>query len=253
MKARACLLAALVAAPGAAIAAATTTEVTPEQLLSAVDQMTPDQAYTLYETLEAKLWQPLPQGFFSRMSFLVDVYAASLDDPGVPALDLSAGDLDLDEAGGTSARILWQLFHPRFRLGLAVDAWQAEDSDLRSAGYSRAELTGGSVALVANHQFVREPSWLLWGELAAGAAGAELEVVDTPAGQPTTMHEFDAGYPYLDLGAGIGWRFNPVLGLFATGAWRLADDAEWEEGSRETNLTLDATGYRFGVGLSINF
>ena len=39
-----------------------------QDLLNAEDKMTPEEAQLFRQKLESKNWQPLPEGFFTRMS-----------------------------------------------------------------------------------------------------------------------------------------------------------------------------------------
>jgi hypothetical protein len=228
-------------------------EVTPDEVIGAVDKMTPAQANQFSQKLESKLWKPVPEGFFSRMAVDFGVSAGTLDETGVSDLRLSGGDMDVDSVGGFDIGIFWRVFDPRFRLGLRLGSWGAEDSNLELPGYSRVELYGGTVAVAANMQWVRKPNWLLWTEVAAGSGAVELDIVNTPTGQATTWRTYDGEYALLDLQAGVAWRLNPILSLFASGGYRFAESVDLEEGGVETGLDFDGSGGYGRIALGVNF
>ncbi len=227
--------------------------VTPQDVLDAVDRMTPEQVVELYQKLDARLWRPIPAGFFTRLGADVALSATSIDSVDLPALRLSAGDLDLEQAGGADFGLLWRVSAQRLRVGLRLSSIAARDSDLEATGYSRAELAAGAVALAINHQWIRTAHWLVWTEAAPGWAAVRLETIDTPAGGPTTLREFDGAYAQLVLQAGVALRFNPALALSLAAGYRFCDSVELEEGGRKSGLELDASGWVTRLGLAVNF
>jgi hypothetical protein len=228
-------------------------EVSPADLIQAVDQMSPEQAHELQQKLEAKLWEPVPQGFFTRMAVDIGVSYSSLDRVDLAPLSLSSGRLDVDEVSGMDVSLLWRLFSERFRFGLRFGSWAARDSDFGEAGYSRADVVGGNLSLVANYQWIRSDSWLVWTEVAPGAGSIAVETVDTPADQSTTLRSFDGSFGLLDLQAGASWRFNRVLCLFLSGGYRFAESLDLDEGGRATTVEVDARGPVGRFGLGVNF
>ena len=225
----------------------------PDDLLRAVDQMSPEQAHQLQQKLEAKLWDPVPQGFFTEMAVDIGVGYSSLDKVDLASLSLSSDGLEIDEVSGIDLSLLWRLFGDRFRFGLRLGSRTARDSAFPRAGYSRAELAGGGLSLVTNYQWIRSDSWLLWTEVAPGVGSIEIETVDTPAGQSTTLRSFDGSYGFVDVQAGASWRVNRVLSLFLSGGHRFAESMNLDEGGRTTALKVDASGFAGRAGLGINF
>ncbi len=227
--------------------------VTPEEVLQAVDQMTPEQVHTLQRKLEGKMWKPIPEGFFTRMAVDVAASTHALDTVDLSGVALSGGQANVNGAGGMELGILWRVAGERLRLGLRFGSWGGNEANLGGGGYSRASVAGGHVSLAANYQLVRSPSWLVWTEAAPGAGGVTVETVNTPAGQPTTLREFEGGFGQLDLRAGAGWRFNPVLMLFLSGGYRFAESIELDEGGQSTDVKFDASGLSGQLGLGVNF
>jgi hypothetical protein len=227
-------------------------EVTSQDLLNAVDKMTPSEADAFSRKLESKLWRPVPEGFFSRLAVDVGVSGGTLESLDMSSVTRSGGELDLDSVGGAEAGLLWRAFNPQLRLGLRMEAWTTSDSDLEPSGYSRADLEGGSVLLVANYQWVRRDTWLLWTEVGAGGGSAQLDTIDTPAGQATTLRSFDKTYNVVALQGGLSWRFNPVMSLFGAGGYQFAESVDFEEGGEDSAVELDASGpfARFGLGFN---
>jgi hypothetical protein len=226
--------------------------VTPDELIKAVDQMTPEQVNELQTKLEAKMWKPVPQGFFTRMSVDVGMSFSSLDTVDLGSVALSGGDMDVDQVGGLDLGLLWRVGEgDRLRLGLRFGGWEALDSNLGGAGYSSAEVTGGYMAFAANYQWVRTPSCLVWTEIAPGSVA--IDIVDTPTGQPTTLRSFDGEYGQVDLQAGFSWRFNPVMTLFLSGGYRFAESVDLEEGGKTRDAEFDASGFVGKFGLGINY
>jgi hypothetical protein len=242
------VLALLAGAAGAARA-----ELTPEELLQTVDRMNPDQVLALSKKLEARFWEPIPSGFFMRMALDLGVSAGPIDSTGVEDLSLSGGAMDLEDVGGVDVGLLWRFNNPRYKLGLRFGSFMAEDSNLRETGYSRAELTGGHVTIPLNVQWVRCPRWMLWTEAAVGVGNAQLDTVDTPAGEATTMRRFDGDYVLADVQAGVSVRLNPAISLFLSGGYRFAESVKLEEGGRETGHELDMSGGFGRVGVGFNF
>jgi hypothetical protein len=238
----------MIAASGAAFA-----EMTPDEMIGAVDKMTPQQAHDFSQKLEAKLWQPVPEGFFSRMAVDVAFSGGDLSDSGMSGMTLSGDELDVDSYGGMDVGLFWRIFDPRLRLGLRMGSWAASDSDLGPAGYSRVELLGSTLTVAAHVQWVREPTWSLWTEVGPGVGSVQLDTVNTPAGQATTLRTFDGDYALLDLQAGASWRFNPILTLFAAGGYRFAESIDLDEGGDETAFEFDGSGAFVRFGLGVNF
>lgn len=228
-------------------------EVTPEELLNAVDQMSSEQAYEFAMKLESKVWEPVPEGFFSRLAVGLSITASEFDDVDLAGLQLSGGTLDLESVAGTELSMLWRTFNPRLRMGLRVGSFLSEDSDLNAQGYSQADLTGAYGAFVVNYQWVRRERWLVWSEVATGAAGMRLETVNTPAGQPTTLRILDGDFWLLDARAGVSWRFNRILSLFFSGGYNFSEEADLEEGGRSTPWSIDPAGASGQFGLGVNY
>ncbi len=226
--------------------------VSPEDLLAAFDQMTPEQVYELEQKLEAKLWQPIPEGFFTRMAIEFGGSYAELDTVDLSSVTLSGGNMDVSEAAGPSFGLFWRMRNERFRLGLRADAWSATDSNLSDEGYSRADLDGGTISLAAQYQWIRSDRWLMWTELAPGIGFVVLDTVDTPAGQATTLRRFDGTFTHVSVQGGVAWRMNPVLSLMVSGGYRFAESVTLDEGGRSTRVDVDPSGFssRFGIGLN---
>lgn len=236
-----------------AAATASAAEMTADELLGAVDQMTPEQAQAFSQKLEAKLWQPVPEGFFSRMAVDMNVGGGELDKVDVGSVALSGGELDVESVDTFDVGLLWRAFSPRLHLGLRMESWMASDSNLGPGGYSRVEVEGGGVTLVANYQLVRNDAWLVWAELGGGGGGVMVDTVDTPAGEATTLRSFDQDFGMGDARLGAAWRFNRALCLQVSGGYRFAESVELDEGGSETPVTVDASGPSGRIGLGVNF
>ena len=227
--------------------------VSPDELIRTVDQMSPEQAQEFRQKLEAKLWTPVPMGFFRRMAIDFGGSSSSLDTVDLQSLSLSGGRMEVDRASGGDIGLLWRVFNERFRLGLRSSSWVATDANLGKGGYSRVDLSGGSLSLAANYQWVRSEACLLWTELASGSGRIAIETVDTPNGQPTTLRFFDGSFGQLDIQAGASWRFNPVLTLFMSGGYRFAESVDLDEGGITRPVKFDASGFLGRFGLGVNF
>jgi hypothetical protein len=229
-------------------------QLTPDDLIKAVDQMTPAQVNEFQQKLDAKLWKPVPEGFFTRMSADVGVSGSSLDTVDLGSLTLSGGKMDVESVSGVDLGLLWRVGDgDRFRLGVRFGGWGAIDSNLAEAGYSRAELTGGYLKLAANYQLIRSKSCLVWAEIAPGAGSVTMDTVDTPTGQPSTLRSFDGSFGQVDFQAGASWRFNPILSLFLSGGYRWAESVDLEEGGKTRDAEFDASGFVGKFGLGVNY
>jgi len=228
-------------------------EISSEDLIDAVDQMTPEEAHDFTQKLEAKLWKPVPEGFFSRMAVALDVGISSFDEVDLSTVAMTAGEMDVDTVSGTAVTILWRLLNERARGGIRFGSWLSEDSDLGPAGYSRAEIQEGHVSVALNYQWIRTDRWLLWTETNLGAGSISLETIDTPTGDSTTLRSFDGEFWLVDLRTGGSLRLNPVLSMFVSWGYCLAEDVDLEEGGSETPVSVDVSGYSGQLGLGINF
>jgi hypothetical protein len=229
-------------------------QVTPDDLIRAVDQMTPDQVNELQQKLDAKQWKPIPEGFFTRMSIDLGVSYSSLDTVDLGSLAMSGGDMDVENVSGLDLGLLWRVGEgDRFRLGVRLGGWGAIDSNLAEAGYSRVELVGGYLALAANYQLIRSKSCLVWTEIAPGAGSVTIDTLNTPTGQPSTLRSFDGSFGQVDFQAGASWRFNPIMTLFMSGGYRLAESVDLEEGGRTRDAEFDASGFVGKFGLGVNY
>lgn len=229
-------------------------ETTPEDILRAVDQMTPEQAHELQRKIAKRQWDPVPGGFFDRLAIRGSFNVQSVKDIDLAALNLSSGnDLDLDVMGGGEFTVLWQLFSDRFRTGFKGAALYAEDSDISTAGYSRVELNQNAAALVANYQLVRADKFLWWTEAGLGGGSITMEVLDTPSGGSSTLLEYEKDYGLAELSTGIEWRFNSELSLNVHVGYQFAEEIELEQAGQKTALSIDPSGVKGGLGLSYNF
>lgn len=228
-------------------------ETSPQDLLSAVDKMTPDEAQLFYQKLEAKFWKPLPEGFFTKMGVSVAAEVSGLAKVSPGSQSTLGSKLDLSRAGGGEVSLLWQMLDPKLRLGVAFSSLLASDSKLEEGSYARSDLMAGMGALVAHYQLVREAHWQLFTQASIGVGGVRLDTLDTPKGLATTIHSYDASFPWLQLQAGIAWRPNPVLILFAGGGYRFAGRATLSEGGDTDHGKLDVSGATGRFGLGFNF
>ena len=232
---------------------AVSAEVTPEQLIGAVDQMTPEQAYELQQKLRAKSRKPAPPACFSRMAVSMGGSWSSLDTVDLSSVTLSGGDMDIEDVGGGDFSVLWRVFCDRTRVGVRFSSWEASDSNMRDSGYSSAKLTGSNVSLITNCQWIRSESWRVWTELNVGIASIDLETIDTPAGEPTTLRRFDEDFTVADLEVGASHQLNSVLSIYVSGGYRFAESVDLEEGGRDSAVELDASGAIARVGVGLNF
>lgn len=229
-------------------------ETTPEDILRAVDQMTPAQAHELQKKLVERQWDPVPGGFFERLAIRGSMNVQSLKDVDLSSLNLSSGnDLKLDVVAGSEVAILWQGFNEKFRAGFKFSRLYAEDSDISNAGYSRVEMTQNTAALVANYQLLRADKFLWWSEAALGGGRIDMDVLDTPAGSPSTLSKYDKSYGIGELTTGIDWRFNSELSLNVYVGYQFSKEIELDQADRATNITIDPSGVKGGFGLSYNF
>ncbi|MCE9616249.1 MAG: hypothetical protein K8T26_18405 [Lentisphaerae bacterium] len=235
----------------ASVAAAA--DVSSEDLLKAVDQMSPEQAHAFSQKLEAKLWKPVPEGFFGRMAVDLGVTGSQLDKVNLNGVSQSGGERDVESASGMDIGLLWRAYSPRLRLGVRLESWAATDDNLGAGGYTRVDLQGGGLLAVINYQWVRSDHWLVWTEVGGGGGGVALDTVDTPVGQATTLRSFDGTYGMGSAQAGAAWRLNRAIALFASGGYRLAESVELDEGGQDTAVEVDASGPSGRVGLGVNF
>lgn len=248
------LVAGLLVCGGAArVSAADSGAVTAEDLIKAVDGMTPEQAYEFQNKLEASSFKPVPKGFFSRLTLEVGSGGSEFDRVDLNGVTLSAGSLDVEEVDGQSMGVAWKFFDDRLRVGFAGAEWRAEDSRLTDGTYSRVELRATDFTVTVAGQWISTRHFLLWTKLGAGAGSVDLDIVDTPAGSGSTVRRLDADFPVLDVEVGAAWRFNRIFSLGVTGGYRFCDEVHFEEGGEEIDATIDPSGYIARFGLNVNF
>jgi len=228
-------------------------ETSAQDLLNAVDKMTPDEALLFQQKLEAKLWKPLPEGFFTRMSITFSAEGSGLARVSPGSQSKLAGQLDMNRASGGEFTILWNVCDPKLRLGVELGSLLASDSKLEDGSYARSDLQGGLAGLVVNYQLVRQSTWDLFTQATVGVGGARLDTLDTPKGQATTIHSYDTSFPWAQVQAGLAWRPNPVLTLFASGGYRFAGRADLSEGGDDHHGKLDVSGATGRIGIGFNF
>jgi hypothetical protein len=227
-------------------------EVGAQDLLNAVDKMTPDEAQLFYQKLESKFWKPLPEGFFTRMSVSIAAEGSGIAKVRPDNLSQTGAKLDMNRAGGGQVTILWNVCDPKLRLGVEFGSLLASDSKLEDDNYARMDLQSGLGALVVNYQLVKRPHWYLFTQATVGVGGARLETLDTPKGQASTMRSYDASFTWAQLQAGAAWRPNPVLTLFLSGGYLFAERVDLKEGGDEHHGQLDLSGASGRLGLAFN-
>lgn len=230
-----------------------TAQVTPEQVIDAIGQMTPEQVDELNKKLAANYWEPIPEGFFSRFAFRIDATYNQFDDLQAGDLDLANGDLDIDDAGGMEIALLWQVVVPELHIGLKFGGSSDRDATSSAGGYSRIEMTDAYWAFLVNYQLVRQQHFILWLEGSGGFGSTSLETLNTPAGGASTFREFDGDYGMGDIRLGASWRFNPIISLHAAAGYRFAGEVDFEEGDRDTLLSMDPSGFVGTMGLGFSY
>ncbi|MCX7010613.1 MAG: hypothetical protein NTY53_25775, partial [Kiritimatiellaeota bacterium] len=211
------------------------------------------EAQLFYQKLESKFWQPLPEGFFTRMSVSIAAEVSGLAKVSPGSQSATAGKLDMNRARGGEFTLLWNICDPKLRLGFEMSSLLASDSKLEDGSYARSDLLGGLGGLVINYQLVRQDSWNLFTQATVGVGGARLDTLDTPKGQATTIHSYDTSFPWAQLQAGLAWRPNSVLTFFASGGYRFAGRADLSEGGDDQHGKLDVSGATCRFGLGFNF
>jgi hypothetical protein len=227
--------------------------VSPEDVLEAVEAMSPEQVEVLLKKLDAKLWEPVPESIFTRLSVLVAGSLHQFETVDLAPLGLTASGVDLSDADGAEVALFWQVIDPGLRIGIRMAGWEVWDSSSTVNGYSRAELQGGSLCIAASYFVLRDPSWQAWVDIAVGGAAVVVETLDTPAGQPSTIRELDNEFTVGEVGAGVAWRFNPVLALFGSAAYRLAESADLNEADNPANVEVDLSGFTGRIGIAFGF
>lgn len=228
-------------------------EVSPDDVLRAIDQMTPEQVMALSHKLESRFWEPIPTGFFTRMAIDVAVGGSQVHATGVDRMALSGGTMDVDDPAGVDIGILWRFNDPRQKMGIRFGSLTARDSNLGDAGYSRADLVGSHVVVPWHMQWLRSASFSLWTEASVGVGYVQIDTVDTPAGSGSTVRTLDREFVQGDLQAGASWYLNPAVNVFLAGGYRFADSVQLEEGGRKTDLKYDGSGPFGRIGLGVNF
>lgn len=229
-------------------------EIAPEDILKAIDQMTPEQAHEVEAKLAKRQWDPVPGGFFERLALNGSIAVLTMDEIDLDAFKLSTGeDLELEALGGSQMSIMWRLFSERFRAGFKFAGYMAEDSDMGPGGYSSVELTNDTAAITANYQIIRSNSFLWWTEASLGGGNLAMEIIDTPVGEATSVRHLKKEYGFGELASGIAWRFNSKLSLNGFAGYQFADEIELEEGGKSTGIELEPKGWKAGLGLSYNF
>lgn len=228
--------------------------VSPDDVLQAIDQMTVEQIHQLHQKLEAKIWEPVPEGFFTRLSADFGGSYSRLDKVDLSSVSLSGGDLDVKDAGGANFGLLWRVgAGDRFRLGTRFGSWHVRDSNRADEGYSRADVYGGLVSLAVNYQIMRSDSWILWTEVAPGGGWIGVDTLDTPAGAASTLRSFDRSFTHVDLQAGGSWRLNSAISFYLSGGYRWSEAVNLKEGGGSTDVRVDASGFGGRLGLAVNF
>ena len=229
-------------------------EITPEELIQAVEAMTPEQVHTLQQTLrQRRTATPAAKRYFRGKALDLGFTYSSFDTVNLSSVTLSGGDMDIDDVRGFDIGLLWRPAGERFLLGLRFGNWMANDSNLGEGGYTRADLKGGYFSLAANYQFVRSDSWILWAEVAPGFGNVKLSTVDTPNEGATTLRFFDGSFVQADLQAGVSYRCCPNFTVFLSGGYRFAESINLDEGGRKGDLEFDASGFTGKWGLGLNF
>lgn len=225
---------------------------TPDAVIKAVERMTPEQAYEFSQKLEARMWEPVPERFFTRLGIFVSVGSVTFEKVDVSGLDLASRDLAIEDMSGLEYGIMWRVAN-KTRVGLKAALWMSQDSRLTETGYSRAELDAAAVSLALNHWLVEKPKWALWTELDLGVGAAELRTANTPAGAATTDRYFEGDFVMANAQLGLAWRLNRLVSLYGAGSWRVASSGKLDEGGQKSSVEFDASGIGVQVGLGVNY
>lgn len=228
--------------------------VSPEDILDAVDQMTEEQVRELYHKLGARWRKPMSKGTLSRLTVDLGSTFSRLDTVDLSSVTLSGGSMDVEDPRGSSFGLLWRFGRgDRLRVGARFGSWEADDSNRGAEGYSRVNVTGKTMMLALNYQFVRTDPWILWAEVAPGGGWIEVDTLDTPTGEASTLRELERGFPQVDFQVGASWRLNSFFSFYLSGGYRLAEAVNLKEGGESTPVRVNASGFSGRCGFGINF
>jgi len=226
--------------------------VAPDDVIRAVERMTPDQAYEFSQKLEARMWEPVPESIFTRFGVFAAAASTSFKKVDISGVDLASRNLNIDDVMGLEYGIMWRVAR-KTRVGLKADIWMSQDSSLTEAGYSRVEFDASAMSVALNYRLFEERKWTLWTELDLGGGTVELRTANTPVATSTTDRYFDGDFAMANIQVGLAWRLNSLVSLYGSGSYRFASSGNFEEGGKKSNMEFDASGFGMQLGLGVNY
>lgn len=224
-------------------------QVAPEELIKAVDAMTPEQARELRHTLGEKL-APSP-----RASFYIAPSMSKYNKTGVEeGVKFSADEPDVSKIMGLAIGFTCEVL-PMVRIGPELGLNSVMDSDYKKdRGYSRATLQTVDGALVVQVKPMGFRHGSLWLDAAGGYGSAWLETLNTPSSEndSSTVREKSAGYWFVTPRLGAAWKLGRYAALFGTAGYRFAESVSMKQGGESTGPSFDSSGYEFRLGLGFN-
>jgi opacity protein-like surface antigen len=247
---RAAIAAMAVVAAGLGVQAA---DLSPEDLIKAVDKMTPEQAHQVKRELDSKSRQTRSYAWLSQFSVEFAGVWERFDKYGIENERFSADKPDLEKSMGGALALQWK---PLDYLGLGVEYgfYAGSDKDLSNGSYSSAKLLGSHTAARIRLEFLKQRYVLAWADASVGMGSVAIETVDTPRGQATTLREYDADYWFATPAVGLAFRCTEGFSIFGQAGYRFCEKVDLKQGgSKLSDRELDGSGVelRLGVGFNI--
>lgn len=221
-----------------------------------IDAMTPDDARRVMAKLKGKMLEPIPAGFFTKMSVTLASHYGFADPQSFRDSLNSSFASEFEELRGYEVSVFWEV-KENFRLGFGVGViGQSDVKEVSSDLFHEASLYGMFAQLRTAYVYHLGERWLLMPQVGFGGtfAGASIETSNDSA---STTHNFKYSGTSLSatVSAALMFKLNPIWTLGLEGGYFYSKTEELKR-SGETEISspgeLDLSNPYIGFKMGIN-
>lgn len=224
-------------------------------LVDQVDELSPDRAYLLMNKLQAKVFEPVPEGFFTKLSVNVSSGSAFVD-PKAYKARLHPNFNDLDHLMTMKVNLLWKT-QSAFSFGFMLGGQMGREAEeIAAAIFESVSIRSGFFDLGVSCRLDLDESFFIAPALGVGVIGAGFrEETTNDLSQNTYIFRASGIAPHLLVEVPLHYRLNPVWTLNLTNVFQFANVTKLDRirDVRASVPTLNLSGYQlmFGIGLNL--
>ncbi len=224
-------------------------------LVKDVDQLSPEQAYEVMTKLQAKVLQPIPETFFTRLTVSVDGGAGAVNPKSYNDYLTARGGNKVNTLGVGKARILWRVSDNLLFGAIFSGSMSHQTREQQTGVYYRHSLLASSVDLALGYRIALSENFFIAPTLGAGGVFARVtEATTNDTNSSTYVLRYMGMAPHAMVELPIYYRLNRVWSIGFTNAVQVGNIAKFyrAEDRRSQTPNLSVTGYQGTLSIAFN-